>query len=91
MKWMIASDIHGSEAFCRALLAAYAREGADKLLLLGDILYHGPRNALPNGYAPKAVIELLNAKRRRSSVYAETAMRRSTRWCWIFPSWRIML
>ena len=63
MKWMIASDIHGSEAFCRALLAAYAREGADKLLLLGDILYHGPRNALPNGYAPKAVIELLNAKR----------------------------
>jgi putative phosphoesterase len=63
MKWMIASDIHGSEIFCRELLHAYEKENADKLLLLGDILYHGPRNALPNGYAPKAVIELLNAKK----------------------------
>lgn len=60
---MIASDIHGSEAFCQRLLAAYEREGAERLLLLGDILYHGPRNALPYGYAPKAVIELLNARR----------------------------
>jgi putative phosphoesterase len=63
MKWMIASDIHGSGAFCQRLLEAYDREGADKLLLLGDILYHGPRNALPYEYAPKAVIELLNARK----------------------------
>lgn len=60
MKIMIASDIHGSEFYCRKLLDAYKSEGADRLLLLGDILYHGPRNDLPEGYAPKKVIELLN-------------------------------
>lgn len=64
MKWLIASDIHGSESFCRKLLEAYDREQADRLLLLGDILYHGPRNDLPEGYAPKQVIELLNARKR---------------------------
>lgn len=61
MKLMIASDIHGSAYYCRALLDAYAREGARKLVLLGDILYHGPRNDLPRDYDPKAVIALLNA------------------------------
>ena len=61
MKWLIASDIHGSADFCRELINAYRREGADKMLLLGDILYHGPRNDLPKSYAPKQVIELLNA------------------------------
>ena len=61
MRIMIASDIHGSAHFCEKLLAAFAREGTDKLLLLGDILYHGPRNDLPEGYAPKKVIEMLNA------------------------------
>ena len=60
MKILVASDIHGSASFCRALLSAFSREGADKLLLLGDILYHGPRNDLPEGYAPKEVISLLN-------------------------------
>lgn len=63
MKWMIASDIHGSEYYCQKLLDRYNREGADRLLLLGDILYHGPRNDLPRDYAPKAVIALLNARR----------------------------
>lgn len=63
MKWMIASDIHGSAAFCRDLLCAYDREGAQRLLLLGDILYHGPRNALPFEYEPKQVIALLNARK----------------------------
>ena len=53
MKWMIASDIHGSAYYCRKLLEAYTEEGADRLLLLGDILYHGPRNDLPRDYAPK--------------------------------------
>ena len=60
MKWMIASDIHGSAYYCRELLAAAEREGAAKLLLLGDVLYHGPRNDLPREYAPKQVIEMLN-------------------------------
>lgn len=64
MKWMIASDIHGSEYYCRCLLEAYDKEGADRLLLLGDILYHGPRNDLPREYAPKKVIELLNARKQ---------------------------
>ena len=60
MKWMIASDIHGSAYYCEKLLDAYKQEQADRLLLLGDILYHGPRNDLPKDYAPKKVIELLN-------------------------------
>ena len=60
---MIASDIHGSEFYCEKLLAAYDREQAGRLLLLGDILYHGPRNDLPQGYAPKKVIGLLNARK----------------------------
>lgn len=65
MKWLIASDIHGSATYCRQLLDAFDREGADALLLLGDLLYHGPRNDLPEGYAPKTVIDLLNARREK--------------------------
>ena len=60
MKLMIASDIHGSAFYCNKMIEAYKREKADKLLLLGDILYHGPRNDLPEEYAPKKVIEMLN-------------------------------
>lgn len=60
MRIMVASDIHGSAFYCEQLLEAFSREGTDKLLLLGDILYHGPRNDLPEGYAPKKVIEMLN-------------------------------
>lgn len=60
MKFLIASDIHGSEFYCKKLLEAYKNEKADRLLLLGDILYHGPRNDLPEEYAPKKVIALLN-------------------------------
>ena len=63
MKLFIASDIHGSAVYCLKMLAAYDREQADRLLLLGDILYHGPRNDLPEGYAPKEVITLLNERR----------------------------
>ena len=61
MKWMIASDLHGSAYYCRKMLEAFEREGADRLFLLGDLLYHGPRNDLPRDYAPKRVIPLLNA------------------------------
>lgn len=60
MKWFIASDIHGSAYYCEKMLADYKREGVDRLLLLGDILYHGPRNDLPRDYAPKRVIEMLS-------------------------------
>ena len=61
MKILIASDIHGSAYYCKKLLDAYRAEGADMLLLLGDVLYHGPRNDLPEAYAPKSVIPMLNA------------------------------
>ena len=65
MKWMIASDLHGSAYYCRKMLEAFEREGADRLFLLGDLLYHGPRNDLPPAYAPKQVLALLNARRDR--------------------------
>ena len=60
MKWFIASDIHGSAYYCEKLLENFKKEKADRILLLGDILYHGPRNDLPKDYAPKKVIEMLN-------------------------------
>ncbi len=63
MKLLIASDIHGDLDSLKRIFSAYEDEGAAKLVLLGDLLYHGPRNDLPETYAPKAVIELLNAKR----------------------------
>ncbi len=65
MKFMIASDIHGSAFYCKEMLDAFFREQADKLLLLGDILYHGPRNDLPKEYAPKTVLKLLNQQKER--------------------------
>lgn len=63
MRIMIASDIHGSAVYLKKLLEQYHMEQPDKLLLLGDLLYHGPRNDLPDGYAPREVIELLNDKK----------------------------
>ena len=62
MKWFIASDIHGSAYCCKMMLERYKEEKADRLLLLGDILYHGPRNDLPLCYAPKEVIAMLSEK-----------------------------
>ena len=59
-KIIIASDIHGSAYWCEQLLTAFENENADKLLLLGDTLYHGPRNDLPEGYSPKKVLAMLN-------------------------------
>ena len=64
MKYMIASDIHGSAYYCEQLLTAYKAENADRLLLLGDILYHGPRNDLPKDYNPKQVIAMLNEHKK---------------------------
>ena len=65
MKMMIASDIHGSVSDCQQLLEAFDREQADKLLLLGDLLYHGPRNPLPGTYDTKRVAALLNARKQQ--------------------------
>lgn len=61
MKIMFASDIHGSAYYAERLIKAYKESGAEKLVLLGDILYHGPRNDLPKDYNPKRVIDILNA------------------------------
>lgn len=68
IKYMFASDIHGSAYYCRKMLEAYDRSGAGRLILLGDLLYHGPRNDLPRDYAPKEVIAMLNE--RKHEIYA---------------------
>ncbi len=60
MKILIASDIHGSAYYCKKLISAIENENPDKILLLGDVLYHGPRNDLPRDYAPKEVIAMLS-------------------------------
>lgn len=62
---MIASDIHGSAFWCGKLLERFSEEKADRLLLLGDILYHGPRNDFPDEYAPKKVFEKLNSVKEK--------------------------
>ena len=62
-KWLIASDIHGSALYCSRLLEHIRREAPERVLLLGDLLYHGPRNDLPEGYDPKQVITMLNSIR----------------------------
>lgn len=65
MKYMIASDIHGSKYYADLMREAFFSEKADRLILLGDLLYHGPRNDLPKDYEPKAVIEILNSLKDR--------------------------
>lgn len=65
MKWMIASDLHGSAAWCRRMLTAFSLEKAERLVLLGDLLYHGPRNPLPENYDPPAVTAMLNGLKDR--------------------------
>lgn len=68
MKYMFASDIHGSAYYCRRMLEAYKQSGAVRLVLLGDLLYHGPRNELPRDYDPKQVFAMLNDY--RDEIYA---------------------
>lgn len=65
MKLMIASDIHGSAYYCRQMFDAMKKEQPEKLLLLGDLLYHGPRNDLPKEYNPKSVIAMLNQNKNK--------------------------
>lgn len=64
MKWMVASDIHGSAYYAEKMFESFKREEADRLILVGDLLYHGPRNDLPRDYNPKAVIEMLNQHKK---------------------------
>lgn len=65
MKLLIASDLHGSAYYCKKLLERVKAEQPDKILLLGDLLYHGPRNDLPRDYAPKQVIPMLNSLKEK--------------------------
>ena len=68
MKYLFASDIHGSAYYCEKVLDVYKNSGAQRLILLGDILYHGPRNELPKDYNPKEVFAMLNELKDR--IYA---------------------
>ena len=68
MKLMFVSDIHGSAFYCKKMLERYEKLKADRLILLGDLLYHGPRNDLPKEYVPKEVIKMLNE--RKNEIYA---------------------
>ena len=90
MKYMFASDIHGSAWYCRRLLEEYRRSAAERLILLGDILYHGPRNDLPREYAPKEVIAMLNHYRIDFMPFRATVIPRWIRWCWNFLFWLSM-
>ncbi len=65
MKFLICSDVHGDLDSMQRIMSAFEKEGAEKILILGDLLYHGPRNDLPKTYAPKRVIEILNANREK--------------------------
>lgn len=65
MKYIIASDIHGSAYYCRLLKERFLQEKADKLLLLGDLLYHGARNPLPKEYSTLGCAEILNSLKDR--------------------------
>ena len=65
MKLVIASDIHGSAYWCQKLLDTIEREQPDRIILLGDLLYHGPRNDLPRDYAPKQVIPMLSGSQEK--------------------------
>ena len=70
MKFLIASDIHGSAYWAERLMSAIEAERPDRVILLGDLLYHGPRNDLPRDYAPKRVIPLLNDLAKSGRVIA---------------------
>ncbi len=65
MKLVFASDIHGSAYYARMLPEIDRREAPERIVLLGDLLYHGPRNDLPAEYNPKEVISILNGMKER--------------------------
>ena len=61
MKYLVVSDIHGSSYYARKIEEIINREEPDKIILLGDLYYHGPRNPLTEEYAPKDVADILNS------------------------------
>ena len=89
MKLLIASDIHGSALFCRQLLDRVEAENPDKLLLLGDLLYHGPRNDLPQGYRPKEVITMLSGLKDRILAVRGNCEAEVDQMVLPFPVWQI--
>ena len=88
MKYMFASDVHGSAYYCRKMLDAYKEEKAERLVLLGDLLYHGPRNDLPREYAPKQVISMLNDMKKEIYAVRGIVKLRSIRWSCSFRLWQ---
>ena len=88
MKYMFASDVHGSAYYCRKMLDVYKEEKAERLVLLGDLLYHGPRNDLPREYAPKQVISMLNDMKKEIMLYVGIVKLRSIRWSCSFRLWQ---
>ena len=88
MKYVIASDIHGSAYYCRQLLLQFEKENASRLILLGDILYHGPRNDLPKEYSPKMYLRSSMRTNSKSPVYAATVTAKSIKWFWTSLSWQ---
>ena len=90
MKLVIASDIHGSAYYCRKLLERLEEEKEDRLILLGDVLYHGPRNDLPKDYAPKEVIAMLNPLKEKILCVRGNCDTEVIRWYWNSRFWRIM-
>lgn len=89
MRYLIASDIHGALPAAEALMTRFHEEGADRLLLLGDLLYHGPRNPLPEGYAPAEVAKLLNGYADRITAVRGNCDAEVDQWCWTFPPGRL--
>ena len=77
MKYFVMSDLHGSSYYTRKVLDVYRAGEYEKILLLGDVLYHGPRNDLPKDYAPT-----------KSSPFAEIVRRKWIRWYWTSRLWR---
>lgn len=60
MKLLFVSDIHGSVFYLKKAIEVFEKEKADQMIILGDLLYHGPRNPLPKEYNPKEVLTILN-------------------------------
>ncbi len=85
MKLMFASDIHGSLPATERVLSLFAQSGAQWLIILGDVLNHGPRNALPEGYARRRSRKSSTRTPRASLPFAATATAKWTRSCCIFP------
>ena len=84
MKYLFASDIHGSAYYCRKLLDAFREEQAERLVLLGDLLYHGPEMIFQENMHPKKSLLFSMNIKTKFTLSAETVRPRLTRWFWNF-------